>query len=64
MAEEPKMNMSVRTLVGMILLERSRIGEKTGFLAMKKMSGPDSTKGPDGEIIYRGVVKPIGIRWL
>ena len=52
------------TLVGLILLERSREGKWTGFLSMKKESSPDITKSPDGKITYSNTVKPVGIRWI
>jgi hypothetical protein len=52
------------TLVGMILLERSRVDKKTGFLAMKKMSGSDSVRDAEGKITFQNVVKPVGVRWL
>lgn len=52
------------TLVGIILLERSCLGKKTGFLAMKKMNEPCSERDADGKITYRNVVKPVGVRWI
>uniref|UniRef100_A0A6M3L7D5 Uncharacterized protein n=1 Tax=viral metagenome TaxID=1070528 RepID=A0A6M3L7D5_9ZZZZ len=52
------------TLVGLILLERARRGKKTGFLAMKKMSGTKMQKDSDGKINYSNTVKPVGIRWI
>lgn len=53
------------TLVGMILLERSRLGKKTGFFAMKKMNRTEFAKpGSAGQIEYKNIVRPVGIRWL
>lgn len=53
------------TLVSVIVLERRKLGKKTGFITMKKLSSPDGAKKQkDGSIKHSNILLPVNIRYI
>lgn len=50
------------TLVGLILLERAKLGKRTGFIAFRRIGGGAGVY--KGKISHQAVLEPVGIRWL
>jgi len=52
------------TLVSMIVLIRATMGKQTGFLCMRKLNEPTAARDPDGNIVHRNVLRPVGVRYV
>lgn len=51
-------------LVSHIVLQRYMMGRKTGFVAFARKPGDNAVRDKQGNIIHKGVLKPVGIRWI